>query len=558
MTQLDSVRKSLSFLFQALPSSSKFLLAGSALITALQSAALLSQPVIVGQLINSITADKSNTVLLIAALSAAMIGTAVISYGTSTINNRLLQAVRIDSKEILYRQVLALPLEFHRDKNEGWFESSIAAASFAARSIMLDIAGTLVRLVAFVVICSILILATNSAFGIVFLIGSLIFARLSLSLAQIGSRYVSNSVAKTAELSQEMSDALGNFDSIDAASSQDHEVRRLNEWLKREKTAYINAQGRLNASAFAQQLFLILLFVGIILMSSGLAATNVSDAVMFYIVGLMAHSQLEETGRTLNSIFEESEQLSTLLDEMQFPQTSHSAVQQTSHFAMQQNDTPSGPDISVERVNFCRDEQNIFPAPLSFVVKHGEHVLVTGRSGSGKTTLLRMMSGELRPSEGRVLLGGVDAHLVSRSHRSAFLFSVTQHSNLFDRSLYENASYGCLDCDKDIVADLLSSLGLSNLQSRRTHDWLDAKVGKGGLGLSGGEAQRVIIARAILRKPKILILDEATSALDILTEETVLEVIHRSLPKCSIVVVTHHPHLALSGYRVIRVDELTA
>ena len=110
--------------------------------------------------------------------------------------------------------------------------------------------------------------------------------------------------------------------------------------------------------------------------------------------------------------------------------------------------------------------------------------------------------------------------------------------------------------DRNEVAALLSSLGLSSLRSRRPDDWLEAKVGKGGLGLSGGEAQRVIIARAIVRKPDILILDEATSALDIHTEETVLETIHRFLPSSSIVVVTHHPHVALSGYRNIRVDDV--
>ena len=548
MTQLDSVRKSLSFLYQAMPSSSRLLLIGSALVTALQSAVLLSQPVIVGRLIGSITSGTSNTAPLIAALSAAMIGSAVVSYGTSIINNRLLQAIRRDSKDLLYRHVLTLPLDFHREKNEGWFESSIASAAFAARSIMLDVAGTLVRLVAFVIICSILILATNSVFGIVFLVGSLIFARLSLSLAQIGSRYVSNSVAKTTELSQEMSDALSNFASIDAASSQDYEARRLEAWLIREKTAYLRDQGRLNASAFAQQLFLILLFVGIIVMSSGLATTNVSDAVMFYIVGLMAHSQLEETGRTLNSIFEESEQLSTLLDEMHFSQR---ATSSTEHGSIS-----TGSDITVEGVNFCRDGVPIFRAPLSFGIRHGEHVLISGRSGSGKTTLLRIMSGELRPSEGRILLGGVDAHLVNRRHRSSFLYAITQHSSLFDRSLYENASYGSMGHDRNEVAALLSSLGLSSLRSRRPDDWLEAKVGKGGLGLSGGEAQRVIIARAIVRKPDILILDEATSALDIHTEETVLETIHRFLPSSSIVVVTHHPHVALSGYRNIRVDDV--
>jgi ABC-type bacteriocin/lantibiotic exporter with double-glycine peptidase domain len=550
MTQFDSLWKSLSFLRQALPSYSRLLLIGSALITALQSAALLAQPVIVGQLIDSLTSGKSNAAMLVAALSSAMILTAIVSYGTSTINNHLLQAIRIDSKDLLYRHVLALPLEFHREKNEGWFESSIAAAAFAARSIILDVAGTLVRLVAFVIICSILIIATNSTFGLIFLIGSLVFARLSLYLAQFGSRYVSNSIVKTAELSQEMSDALGNFSSIDAASTQLYEVRRLETWLKREKTAYLTAQGRLNASAFAQQIFLIALFVGIIVMSSGLSSSNVSDAVMFYIVGLMAHSQLEETGRTLNSIFEESEQLSTLLKEMHFGQVVEEHGPQLG--------PPAGSDITVERVNFRRDGAPIFRMPLSFGIAHGDHVLISGRSGSGKTTLLRMISGELRPSEGQVLLGGIDAHLISRSHRSSFLYTITQHSNLFDRSLYENASYGSLYCDKEKVTILLVSLGLSNLRSRRPEDWLDAKVGKSGLGLSGGEAQRVIIARAILRKPTILILDEATSALDIETEEMVLGVIHKSLPSSSIVVVSHHPHAALSGYTTINVEGLPA
>lgn len=175
---------------------------------------------------------------------------------------------------------------------------------------------------------------------------------------------------------------------------------------------------------------------------------------------------------------------------------------------------------------------------VSFSVKRGETVAVTGHSGSGKSTILGLTCGMLRPTMGSISIGGRDIRLLTEEDVWNSVSLVSQDIYLRDASLRENLNYGLEEAaDHKLIAALCES-GLEGLIAELPNG-LDTKVGQRGRRFSGGERQRIAIARAILRSRPILILDEATSHLDTAREASVLSAVSRIAEDKAVLVVAH-------------------
>jgi ATP-binding cassette subfamily B protein len=161
---------------------------------------------------------------------------------------------------------------------------------------------------------------------------------------------------------------------------------------------------------------------------------------------------------------------------------------------------------------------------ISFDVKLGETIAFVGPSGSGKSTLMKLLVGLYRPAEGQILYNGLnETEILFDDLRNQIGF-VTQDTNLFSGSIRENLMFVNPSVTENELNEALRKASCTNLLSR-AEKGLDTMIGEGGLKLSGGEKQRISIARALLRKPRVLIFDEATSALDSLTEEEITNTI---------------------------------
>ena len=157
---------------------------------------------------------------------------------------------------------------------------------------------------------------------------------------------------------------------------------------------------------------------------------------------------------------------------------------------------------------------------ISFAVKQGETVAFVGPSGSGKTTLMKLLVGLYRPQEGRVLYNGLDENEIDFEDLRKQIGFVTQDTQLFSGTIKENLLFVNPEATEE---DLQSALDKASCESllKRTDNGINSVIGEGGLKLSGGEKQRISIARALLRNPRVLLFDEATSALDSITEEDI-------------------------------------
>ena len=159
-------------------------------------------------------------------------------------------------------------------------------------------------------------------------------------------------------------------------------------------------------------------------------------------------------------------------------------------------------------------------ANVSFSVERGETVAFVGPSGAGKTTLVKLLVGLYQPKVGRVLYNEVDSSRVDLDKFRERIGLVTQDSQLFSGSIRENLLFVRPDASDDECFAVLHKAAADNLL-RRAERGLDTVIGEGGMKISGGEKQRLSIARALLRQPHLLVFDEATSALDSLTEEEI-------------------------------------
>jgi len=161
---------------------------------------------------------------------------------------------------------------------------------------------------------------------------------------------------------------------------------------------------------------------------------------------------------------------------------------------------------------------------INFDVKLGETIAFVGPSGSGKSTLMKLLVGLYRPAEGQIFYNGLnETEILFDDLRNQIGF-VTQDTNLFSGSIRENLMFVNPSATEDDLNEALRKSSCTYLLSR-AEKGLDTMIGEGGLKLSGGEKQRISIARALLRKPRVLIFDEATSALDSLTEEEITNTI---------------------------------
>lgn len=161
---------------------------------------------------------------------------------------------------------------------------------------------------------------------------------------------------------------------------------------------------------------------------------------------------------------------------------------------------------------------------ISFNVNVGETIAFVGPSGSGKSTLMKLLVGLYRPQEGKILYNGLDETEIHFDDLRKQIGFVTQDTNLFSGTIRENLVFVNPAATETELHEVLEKASCTNLV-KRAENGLDTMIGEGGLKLSGGEKQRLSIARALLRKPHLLIFDEATSALDSLTEEEITETI---------------------------------
>jgi len=195
-------------------------------------------------------------------------------------------------------------------------------------------------------------------------------------------------------------------------------------------------------------------------------------------------------------------------------------------------------EVKFEDVSFAYDEKRQILHGVNFTIPAGKTVAVVGFSGGGKSTLVRLLFRFYDVNQGRILIDGQDIKKYTQDSLREAIGIVPQDTVLFNESIYYNIQYGNLNATKEEVENAAKMAHIYDFIEGLPDGW-DSVVGERGLKLSGGEKQRVAIARTILKKPPILLFDEATSSLDSATEQAIQKTLGKISSQTTTLIIAH-------------------
>ena len=191
---------------------------------------------------------------------------------------------------------------------------------------------------------------------------------------------------------------------------------------------------------------------------------------------------------------------------------------------------------------------------LSLKIPAGQKVAIVGRMGSGKSTVSRLIAGLIEPSEGSVLIDGIDLRQIDRSDIRRNIGIMLQDSWLFSGTVKENLQIGFYEYDDAHLLRIAKISGVDDFVSGHPQGY-DIELRERGEGLSGGQRQSINLARALLHDPSLLILDEPTSSMDVATEKAVIERLKKWAVTKTMIMVTHRNTLLELADRVLVIDQ---
>ena len=346
-------------------------------------------------------------------------------------------------------------------------------------------------------------------------------------------------------------DSLLNYETVKYFGNENFEAKRYDENLDKLRLARIKAQNSLSALNIGQQLIIAVALVTMLWRATqGVVDGNLTLGDLVMINAFMI--QLYIPLNFLGVIYREIKQSLTDLDRMFNLLEKEREVADAPNAQLLSFGSP--PSVAFEHVDFAYEQNRPILQDVSFTIPAGKTVAIVGPSGSGKSTLARLLFRFYDVQQGVVRIDGHPLnHLTQASVRQA-IGIVPQDTVLFNDTVYYNIAYGRPSASREEVEQAA--------RAARIHDFIvstplgyQTMVGERGLKLSGGEKQRVAIARTLLKNPFILIFDEATSALDSSNERAIQSELREAANNKTTLVIAHRLSTVVDAHEIIVLDQ---
>jgi ATP-binding cassette, subfamily B, bacterial len=352
---------------------------------------------------------------------------------------------------------------------------------------------------------------------------------------------------------------LGGIEYVRAANTQDHEVQRVAEVCEAVRSRELRHHVQMSLFDFAKAINEAIFFIAVVAVSIALVARGdlpVGDIITFSMLFASILAPLREIHRIIDEAHESTLQVRDCLDLLAGPCDRSFRVTD-----------PLEPNLDgtvpvIELRNFCLEYRTAEGkartglADVSVTIPANCTIGVAGRSGSGKSTWLRALLRLAHPSSGDMLVGGVSISRLSRQSLARHVAYVGQSPFLFAGTIAENISYGCETATAEQVRKAADQACMLD-DILQMPGGFGAPVLERGRNLSGGQCQRIAIARAILKNAPILVLDEGTSAMDNTTEREVLDALTRAPGQRTIIMVAHRLSTLRDAQRIYVFDKGT-
>ncbi|TAM46612.1 MAG: ABC transporter ATP-binding protein/permease [Gammaproteobacteria bacterium] len=450
----------------------------------------------------------------------------------------------------VFEHLHALSLRFHLERQTGGvsrdIERGAAGIRFLLNFMLFNILPTLLE-IGFV--AGILFLKYDPWFGIVTLATLVVYVIFTLWVTEWRMIFRRTMNEMDSKANTRAIDSLLNYETVKYFGNEGYEARRYDETLQAWEKAAIRNQTSLSILNVGQGA-IIAVGVTILMLLAGYGVTSgkmtIGDLVLVNAFLIQLYMPLHFLGfvyREIRHSLADMERMFGLLGR-------HTEVQ----------DKSDAPDLAVhtgqirfEHVSFAYDPNHQILRDVDFEIPAGHKVAVVGGSGAGKSTLARLLFRFYDVTGGRVLIDGQDIREVSQISLRRAIGNVPQDTVLFNDTIYYNILYGRPDARREEVIAAAKAAHIHEFVESLP-DKYDTVVGERGLKLSGGEKQRVAIARTLLKNPPILVFDEATSALDSKTEKAIQAELTDIATNHTTLVIAHRLSTVMDADQIIVLD----
>lgn len=459
-----------------------------------------------------------------------------------------IRRVAVDVFSHLHR----LDLAYHLSRQTGALSKSIDRGSrginFVISSLVFNVAPTILEVA---LVSSLLYYKCGGQFALVTIgcIGS--YAAFTFAFTRWRTKFRLEMNRAETQAGSRSIDSLINYETVKYFNNEQHESRKYDEVLRQYQAASLKTTTSLAALNFGQQAIFSGAITWIMIMAAERIVAGqftVGDLVM--VNGLLF--QLQMPLNFLGTVYREVRQ--SLIDmQSMFGLMSIKSAIRSKPNAPRLILNPTNASLVFDNVKFGYTESRNVLDGMSFEVPAGKKLAIVGGSGCGKSTIVRLLYRFYDPFSGRVLINGQDIRDVDIDSLRRQIAVVPQDAVLFHDTIKYNINYGNFEAseEKVIAASKLSELHDSILSWPSQYD---TQVGERGLKLSGGEKQRVSIARAILKDSPILIFDEATSSLDSITEAKIMTALRRAVENRTSVRIAHRLGTVADADQILVLD----
>ena len=450
-----------------------------------------------------------------------------------------------------FRHLHRLSLRFHLDRKTGGVSRAIERGTkgieFVLAFMVFNILPTLLEIL---LVCGVLWALYTVWFALVTLVTIGGYIAWTLAVTEWRTKFRRTMNENDSEASTKAIDSLLNFETVKYFGNEDHEARRFDVALKGYEQAAVKSRTSLTLLNIGQGAIIAAgLTVVMVMAGSGVASgvMTIGDFVLVNAYLIQLYLPLNFLGfvyREIKRSLTDMEAMFALLGE-----------------APEIGDAPDaapvridGGRVEFEDVSFGYDSRRPVLKGVSFTVPAGKTLAIVGPSGAGKSTISRILFRFYDVDGGRVLIDGQDIRQVTQQSLRAAIGMVPQDTVLFNDTIYYNIAYGNPAASPAEVEEAA--------RLARVHDFVmglpdgyQTSVGERGLKLSGGEKQRVAIARTILKEPSILLFDEATSALDSRTEREIQDSMNAVSADRTTLIIAHRLSTVVDADEIVVLDQ---
>jgi ABC-type transport system involved in Fe-S cluster assembly fused permease/ATPase subunit len=555
-TGMATIRSLLPYLWPSGDPGAKLRVAGAMALLVLAKLATVYVPVVYGRLVDALAPKGGGAMLAVPlALVFAYGGLRVCSAAFGELRDALFakvqqRAVRTAALRT-FRHLHALSLRFHLDRQTGALARAIDRGTTGIQSTLrLAIFNVVPTLIELLLVTVIIWHLFNWKFAAVTFVAVVSYVGFTMGFAgwRVRARRAMNENDNDA--STKALDSLLNFETVKYFGNEAHEAARYDSALARYERAAVRVQVSLNMLNIGQSLIIAAGLTLIMLMATNgvrLGQMTVGQFVLVNTYLMQLYQPLGFLGfvyMTIKQGIVDMEQMFSLLEIGQEIADKPGARDLVAHDGA----------LRFEGVHFgYRPDREILKG-IDFVVPAGRKLAIVGPTGAGKSTISRVLFRFYDVAQGRVTIDGQDIRDVTQESLRAAIGVVPQDTVLFNDTIRYNIAYGRPDASQEEI-EQAARLAQVNEFVLSLPDGYDTMVGERGLKLSGGEKQRVAIARTILKDPRILILDEATSALDTRTEQDFQAALRAVARHRTTLVIAHRLSTVVDADEIIVLSE---